>query len=390
MNGRPRRRIGIVANSFTSGRGDLSGGFIHALSVAAQWPNVDVVVFAPEEARRAVHATLPAAHFVSAPPTTASMPRRFQAYVVIALRLCGTFFVRKEIAACDVVVATTAFVSDVFPIVFARHGRGAIIIQHLQTPPWRRVGNTAGNLAAFATERLGLALARRWARLVFVNDERVAVRANIPGDIAVVRITHGVDHVHPYARGASGASRSGALFVGRLHPTKGLDELLQSWQHVVRSRPQSALRIVGTGTAEYRAHLERRRAALGLDDVVTFLGAVDEAEKCRELASASAFVFPSLEEGWGIAIAEAMAFGTPVVTYDLEAYQEVFVRGRIVVRPHDVVDFAAATIRLLDGGETWQRLSDEAASLAKRFTWQHAGRIYERAFDRLLSDRSAL
>lgn len=384
MSGRREPRIGIIANSFVPGRGALSGGFIHVLNVAAAWSRYEIVVFAPEDARAAVRARLPAARFVAARPRRLPRVLRSVPIVTLAIRLFGTFLVRRQIAACDAVISSTSFLSDVVPMFFARRGRSALIIQHLQLPPLMRAGGIFGNVTAFLTEAIGLAIAGRLARLVFVNDRRVAVRAGISDRAAIEVITHGVDHV-PYLGSTTLAERTGAVFVGRLHPTKGLQELLEAWRIVCEALPGTRLDIIGTGAPDFRRKLERLCAALGVEGVVRFRGAVDNAEKVDALHASRVFVFPSHEEGWGIAIAEAMRAATPCVTYDLEAYEGAFTQGRSVVRRHDVEGLARATLRLLTDDDTWQRLSSEASALAATFTWRRAAAIYEAAFDRLIA-----
>jgi glycosyltransferase involved in cell wall biosynthesis len=385
-NGTSRRyRVGIISNSFTSEAAAVNGGFIHVLEVAKRWNRWDVVFFAPESARAIVARELPNASFVPASPRYA--PGWLRGSSLILTRLLLSFTRARELRACDAVITSTPFLSDVLPTVFARKGRVALIVQHLQTAPWKRPGNLMANAIAYSTERLGLVIGRANASLWFINDPAVAKRLSLQKRrAAVIQMTHGVDHLA--VADFENELRSGALYVGRLHPTKGLDDLLRAWKIVTTKRPDAQLRMIGTGSDDYRAHLGSLVEELDLSNHVRFLGAVDETTKARELGRARVFAFPSLEEGWGIALAEAMTFGVPCVTYDLSAYRAVFTSGRVEILRRDIGAFASALLQLLEDEDLWSRLSSEGAALAKTFTWDRAAKVEEDAMT-LLIDRQA-
>jgi glycosyltransferase involved in cell wall biosynthesis len=105
------------------------------------------------------------------------------------------------------------------------------------------------------------------------------------------------------------------VFLGRLVAYKGPDVLLDAFA-VARHRlgAHAVLDVVGDGPE--RARLEEQARALGVDDVVTFVGWLDPAAGARRLARSDAFVFPSLEEPGGTVVLEAMASSLPVVAAD--------------------------------------------------------------------------
>ncbi len=103
-----------------------------------------------------------------------------------------------------------------------------------------------------------------------------------------------------------------AIFLGRLYPVKGLPMLLECWGRV---RPKGwRLQIAGPDEAGHRGLLEKIIKSQGLANEVEFLGPLGERQKNDALRNASLFVFPSYSENFGIAIAEAMAQGLPVLT----------------------------------------------------------------------------
>ena len=102
------------------------------------------------------------------------------------------------------------------------------------------------------------------------------------------------------------------LFLSRIHPKKGIELLLEA---LALLRPtQWICQIVGMGEAAYVAALKARIKVLNLDSVVEFVGPLYGAQKERAFQEASAFILPTYSENFGIAVAEAMSWGLPVIT----------------------------------------------------------------------------
>ncbi len=378
---RPRLRVAIVSNSFQPDRGALSGSFIHTLEVARRWRAFDVVVVAPEEARRSINNALPNATFVAARPRR--MPRWLRGLPTLSniARLCGTVAVRGELRRCDIVLSMTTFLADVLPMLMIPRRSAAVAIQHLQTPPWRRNGPLPENARAWITECLGLAVVRFRASLIFANDDKLARRLVGPRSDAVIRrLRHGVDHLRGDVRPHDEPGQPLVVYVGRLHPTKGLEDLLKAWPLIVSVVPDARLRLVGAGDDVYTRRLEELSQRLGITPSVAFLGALAEADKCAVIQKSRVFAFPSHEEGWGIALAEAMTLGVPCVTYNLAAYRNVFTSGRLEVPLFNIAAFGDAVVRLLTDDQLHHEMSTAAIRLAESFTWQRAADVYAEAF----------
>lgn len=102
------------------------------------------------------------------------------------------------------------------------------------------------------------------------------------------------------------------LFLSRIHPKKGLPLLVEAWARV---RPAGwMLWIVGPDEGGHRAELERQVMALGLGDNVAFAGPLADEAKEAAYREAALFILPTHSENFGIAVAEAMAHGLPVIT----------------------------------------------------------------------------
>jgi glycosyltransferase involved in cell wall biosynthesis len=133
-------------------------------------------------------------------------------------------------------------------------------------------------------------------------------RAGLGPPIAV--IPHGVPLPEQPAR-HEGAGVHKALFLGRVHPIKGLPLLIEAWSRV-RPRGWQCL-IAGPSELGHRATLERQIRESGLSGEFQFLGKLDASLKEALYRTADLFVLPSLSENFGIVVAEALSYGLPVL-----------------------------------------------------------------------------
>jgi glycosyltransferase involved in cell wall biosynthesis len=103
------------------------------------------------------------------------------------------------------------------------------------------------------------------------------------------------------------------LFIGRLHPKKGLDMLLWAWAQLYPQHKQWELVLAGPDEGEYGARLRQMAGGLGIDSVTHFTGPVTGDVKKALLYSAELFVLPSYSEGFSMSLLEAMACELPVI-----------------------------------------------------------------------------
>lgn len=108
------------------------------------------------------------------------------------------------------------------------------------------------------------------------------------------------------------SGRRQLLFLGRIHPIKGIDNLLHVWQAVEHRFPDWELHIVGPDNGGYLAEMQGLAAQLRLERVV-FRGPLFGEEKLRAYRAASLFVLPTHSENFGMTVAEALAAGTPAI-----------------------------------------------------------------------------
>ena len=201
---------------------------------------------------------------------------------------------------------------------------GAQIARHCRAHDIPRLVSVRGMMQPWAWQhrrwkkRLAWALYQKRgvesaARLHATADDEVArIRDRYP-DRQPLLIANGIDIPDQVARTPrpEDAVRT-ALFLGRLHPVKGLTMLVEAW---AQTRPAGwRLQMVGPDEEGFRAQLKAQIAAAGLSDSIAIAGPASGDAKRAYYDAASLFVLPSFTENFGISAAEALAHGVPVIT----------------------------------------------------------------------------
>ncbi len=170
-----------------------------------------------------------------------------------------------------------------------------------------------------------------------------------------------------------GVRRPYVLSVCRAYVHKNLAGLLRAYA-VLRGR-RGDVQLVLTGE-RYRAggDLDRLTEELGLRDRVVFTGFVSNAELNALYSGADAFAFPSLAEGFGLPVLEAMACGTPVVASDASAVPEAVGEAGVVADARDPESFAAALARVLEDRALAAHCRARGAARVALFDWAASAR----------------
>jgi glycosyltransferase involved in cell wall biosynthesis len=168
---------------------------------------------------------------------------------------------------------------------------------------------------------------------------------------------------------AGDTPRYDGIFLGRLHPQKGLFDLVRIWKRVCEKRPGSRLGVIGGGSDWWFGKLKQEITAAGLTGQVDLLGFRQGEDKVRLLKAAGVFLMPSHYESFGQVAVEAMASGLPVVAYDLPIYREIFPTGMIKTALEDEAAFAAEVLSLLDDPARREAAVAQARARAAVFDW---------------------
>ena len=168
------------------------------------------------------------------------------------------------------------------------------------------------------------------------------------------------------------------LYVGTIQPRKNLMRLIEAFAQALpaMSHDGATPLLVLAGRQGWLSEAILRRAhELGIASTVRFLGYVPDLELPALLTAAQAFVFPSLYEGFGMPLLEAMACGTPVLTSTNSALPEVAGGAALLVEPTDRAALAAALVRLASDSALRTNLRHLGFARAAQFTWERCARM---------------
>jgi glycosyltransferase involved in cell wall biosynthesis len=159
------------------------------------------------------------------------------------------------------------------------------------------------------------------------------------------------------------------LYIGTLKPNKNVDTLIQAF-HQMKSHLPRALQLVIVAKADPRYPSPARTVKmLGMGQEVLFVDYVKEADLPALYTGATMLLLPSLHEGFGFPILEAMACGTPVITSIVTAMPEVAGDAAILVDPTSVGNISEAMLRLANEPDTAEILRDKGLKRAAQFSW---------------------
>jgi glycosyltransferase involved in cell wall biosynthesis len=166
-------------------------------------------------------------------------------------------------------------------------------------------------------------------------------------------------------------NRPFVLFLGRLHPIKGLDLLLPAFAELAKDFPEWQLVLAGPDEGGYRRNLEQLVSEAGLEKRVTFTGLVTGLNKEALLSHAEFLILPSYSEGFPLVVVEALGFGKPVVITTTSNVAEVEEEKVGLVVPPTKEDLMKA-MRVMIGDSTLrEKCSQNSRKIAKeRFSWE--------------------
>jgi len=193
----------------------------------------------------------------------------------------------------------------------------------------------------------------------------------VPNGVDESRYRTGADPA--WSRGKYGLEAY-LLYVGNLLPHKNLSRLLEAFALVAKRFPHRLV-IAGRRDPRYYPALEAKVKVLGLEERVSFLDYVPQEELPALYAGADVFILPSLYEGFGLPILEAMACGTPVIASCAGSLPEVTGDAAVLIDPHDVQGMAGAMETVLGDPGMREGMRRKGLEQAKGFSWEKTARM---------------
>ncbi len=175
------------------------------------------------------------------------------------------------------------------------------------------------------------------------------------------------------------------LFVGHLEPRKNLPRLLRAYAQLCTQQPSTPQLVILGKESFGNEALFAELQAQGLADRVRFTGYVDEADMPGAYTLATLLAFPSLHEGFGVPVLEAMACGVPVVTSNVSALPEVAGGAAVLVDPRDTSSIAEGIAGVLNDSALRARLVEQGYARVATFTPERSAALTLASYERTLA-----
>jgi glycosyltransferase involved in cell wall biosynthesis len=246
-----------------------------------------------------------------------------------------------------------------------------VLVHHVHREQWRVVMPPLQAWVGWWVESRLAPRINRHARYVAVSEATRQELVGLGVASAAVAVVHNGTALPVPAAAVPRTPYPSVCVLGRLVPHKRVELALEAVARIHPHLPELKVLVVGQGYWEPR--LRETVERLGLQEAVELLGWVDEETKQRVLASSWALAMPSVKEGWGLAVLEAAASGTPTVAFRAAGgLRESVVHGTTGLLADDPEEFTRHLAWVLLNRHLRERLGEAARAHAARFTWPEA------------------
>jgi glycosyltransferase involved in cell wall biosynthesis len=281
----------------------------------------------------------------------------------------------------------------------ARHGRKYVMMPHGMLDPYSlRQKRWRKRIYLAASERRNLQGASRLIYTTFHEQqaaqeslawlgagEIIPLGADSPPDVPRQKAKEAFISLFPQV-----ANRRCVIFLGRIHPKKGLERLLTILPEISRRHPSILLIIAGDGEQSHVRNLNNLVQSRNLGSHVLFTGMVQGQAKWSALACAEVFILPSKQENFAISVAEAMHSGVPVViTNKVNSWPfvEKAQAGFVIEEDNAELGIAKRLNELLNDPDKARCMGSRGKSFAKEhFSWARVTKDMISLYDRLMSE----
>lgn len=364
-------KVTAFMNTFVLG---ASGGDVRLVEIFKRMSGVDLTIVAPEQGL----AFIKERGLMARPVLTAKDDSNTNPLKSFPLRIIRAWSELRKNRDLGIVYGSSDLLPDTLPAVLLkrRAARYVQVVHHLIPMPHERQGGRINNTIAFLMQRISLCLIKMSADIIIVVSP-LTKQSLIDMGFDEPRLfmnPNGVDPAY-FNNIAPGPTRYDATFLGRLHASKGIYDAVHIWKEVCRDHPNSKLAIVGPGVSKIVQALEDEIRKEHMDDNIDVLGYLERDTAFQLIKSSKIFIFPSHEEGFGIAILEAMACGVPVVAWDLPVYKGIFQEGLMTTPLNDIKTFSRNVSALMDDERRRKRMGDDAKDLSTKYDWNKISSI---------------
>lgn len=223
---------------------------------------------------------------------------------------------------------------------------------------------------------------------ILVNSRHTARNVESRLDIPEDRISIAVPGAPDWPRRTEEPADGCILFLGTIEPRKNVDALLDAYERLLGALPAAPPLVLAGGSTADAAPTMRRTQLAPLAGHVETPGYIDDQNRLDLYRRALVFVMPSLMEGFGMTVLEAMTCGVPVIAAPVGGLPEAAGKAARFVEPDDIGGLAAALIDVLGHRPLRDRMREDGWRQAATFTWRDTAAVVRRAWTRAIDARS--
>lgn len=367
-----RKNILVLLNSFWNHGAGMSGGDQMLIQVFKRIRNDLGILWCvtSPDGKVVIEKEVPGVTFIVSPKFLDRLNLMVN-YVWRAL-----FALRCLLLKPEVVYSGSDFFPDVIPAFLLKVIRPRIrwiqCVFHIY-PDWRvRPGSKIKNFIAQYMQRFSLVLARRADVILNINHQvksHLVAKGFIESRIVINPPGIDLDYLWAIPRATLAEGYDG-VFLGRLNPSKGIFDLLEIWSQVVKEVPSARLGIIGGGSTGIVTQLKDAIQVKGLEGNIRLLGYMENDKAFALIKASKVFLFPSREEGFGIAIVEALACGVPVVAWKLEVFNEFFAGMIQLSEVGDFSDYSRKVCHEIAAAKYMPKEMAKRMDKLERFSWE--------------------
>lgn len=288
--------------------------------------------------------------------------RSWQVYKVLKKEKVQTIYSSSDIAY-----------ADVWPAFFAvgknRNIKWISRIYHVLLPPKSRQGSFLVNVVAFRLQRLSFWMMKKRSSTIFALNPKLydeVLQLGFPKKKLSI-LGAGIDFKKINSHKPSKKYPYDVVVLGRRAPVKGIFDTIKIWGNVQKNIPGLQLAWIGGGGDNYKKKIDDSIKQESVEDTFHLLGFLDKDEVYDILKSAKVFLCPDHENGWGLAVCEAMSSGLPVVSYDLDIFGGVYKKGYSSAPLYDTDKFTDKLIKMLSDEKLRKKTANDAVDQAREF-----------------------
>lgn len=306
--------------------------------------------------------------------------------LIVKMVKASLYLRKRELKGKTIIYPVSDLIYDVFPALFAKGEEKKLIALYHMIKPSPLEGGYRGyfrkkgisldwrSLLNYLQDRLSLLCMKLGYHLIIPQSHynRLFLEKRLPKEkIAPLDLNPGIEwdvisNITPSDK------RYDACWMGRYHPQKGIDDLIEIWDFIRKKRKDAKLVLIGDVVEKVSPMVKK----YGLEENITFTGFLYGIEKFQVLSQSKIFLIPSYYESWAFVIGEALACGLPVVAYDLPIYRDIYPQGLIRVPIGDKKAFAEEVLRLLDNEIEREKISAEGRRDALRYNWDETAKKF--------------